>query len=342
MKFLAILSTMFMVLTPPAFSLDDYYWSHGSQQPLAVDSSHVCITFTSPFTPSAMDGILATYPRIDSVYHDAKSGVEQWTVVLLSSQNWEAFRDSLREESAIASADPVYLDPAGNRIYVEGNVCVSFATGTSQAEIDAILVQWGLMRSDSIPELGAAYELQRVPGSSRDVVDIANALYLRGETVFAEPSFVTPFEPLGYTLFDYYGDSQWHIQRVVGDYNSASVWDFAGLDAPVIVAVVDQGVEPHEDLPSQRILPGIDYYSVDTLPAPEFNDAHGMGCAAIIAASHTQDSLMGTDPNSGVISLNPHALIRPFRIFQGEQGVSSFKISQALVAAANNSDVLSN
>ncbi|MEQ1935288.1 MAG: S8 family serine peptidase, partial [Fimbriimonadaceae bacterium] len=99
----------------------------------------------------------------------------------------------------------------------------------------------------------------------------------------------------------------------VGEVGVASVWDFAGVSRPVTVALLDDGLRYHEDLPASRILEGVDFL-YGAFPVNEPNNSHALALAGIIAASHTTDSIAGTSPNSGVISMNPNALIRPVRI----------------------------
>lgn len=125
-------------------------------------------------------------------------------------------------------------------------------------------------------------------------------------------------ERLAYKAFDRYAPYQWNIKLITGQFNVASVWDFAGLQRPVIAALLDDGVDPHEDLPAGRIRSDGRDFSVpqtDSIPNPAPTFFHGMCCAGILAASHCTDSLDGLSQNSGVISLNPHLQILPIKIW---------------------------
>lgn len=114
----------------------------------------------------------------------------------------------------------------------------------------------------------------------------------------------------------------------------------------IIVAVIDDGVTSHEDLPENRLLPGIDFANNDNDPAPGEFTAHGMACAGIIAASHTTDSVAGLSSASGMISLNPKVFIRPIKIFN-DNGTSSGMKPSGLAAAityawSSGAEILSN
>jgi serine protease len=149
---------------------------------------------------------------------------------------------------------------------------------------------------------------------------------------------------MAYKLYDYYNSYQPHTKKVIGTFNTASVWDFAGLGRPIKVAVIDDGVNSHEDLPSSRVLAGYDFADdeSDTRPGP--NEGHGMGCSGIIAASHTTDSLTGLLSSSGVISLDPQIKILPVNIFgDSANPASNDSIAEAVTYAyTHGADILSN
>ena len=132
---------------------------------------------------------------------------------------------------------------------------------------------------------------------------------------------------------------------MIGSFNEASVWDFFGLTDSVVVALVDNGVVHHEDLPAARVLQGASYVGGGH-GEPDAHSGHGMACAGIIASSHTTDSVTGLSTASGVISLNPNTLIKPVKIFDDSgsaAGVSPSDLAAAITYAyASGADVLSN
>lgn len=71
-----------------------------------------------------------------------------------------------------------------------------------------------------------------------------------------------------------------------------------------------------------------------------------MATSGIIAASHTTDSSEGMLSSSGVISMNPHVLILPIKIFDDEgssAGVTDDELSDAIdYAWTHGADILSN
>lgn len=116
------------------------------------------------------------------------------------------------------------------------------------------------------------------------------------------------------------------------------------MTEPVKVAVLDDGVTSHEDLPASRILAGRDFADNDFNAQPGSFRAHGMACAGIIAAEHTTDSVGGLSSSSGVISLDAYVNILPVKIFTDlGQGGTSVTATEAINWAwQNGADILSN
>jgi hypothetical protein len=80
-----------------------------------------------------------------------------------------------------------------------------------------------------------------------------------------------------------------------------------------------------------------------TMPGPWAH--HGMACAGITAASHSADSTQGGFSSSRIISLNPHVLIMPIKIFPHGSGprISVRKLTSAIewTCDLRNVDILS-
>ncbi|MGH8015340.1 MAG: S8 family serine peptidase, partial [Candidatus Zixiibacteriota bacterium] len=183
--------------------------------------------------------------------------------------------------------------------------------------------------------------------SGYGLLEIANTYYELTETYYSHPEFGVWIQANSYKLFDYFNSFQPHIKKVIGNFNSAVVWDFAKvLNDSIIVAVIDYGVESHEDLPASRLRPGFDYAQGDNNPTPGQFQGHGMATAGIIAASHTIDSIAGLQASTGVISLNPKVSVLPLKIFNDNgtsTGVFPSEIAQAISFAwKNGAAILSN
>lgn len=83
-------------------------------------------------------------------------------------------------------------------------------------------------------------------------------------------------------------------------------WKHTSGSPDVIVAIIDEGMTPHPEIPSTRLLPGIDYWDSDDDPTPFGNGSHGMASAGIIGAAHN---------GLGIAGIAPGVRIIPIRIF---------------------------
>ena len=112
------------------------------------------------------------------------------------------------------------------------------------------------------------------------------------------------------------------------------------------MAVVDDGVDSHEDLPASRVLDGYDYADNDSNARPGDTTAHGMGCSGIIASSHTTNSDSSGMSVTGVFSMAPETSVLPVKIFHDDgsgTGVSAATIAAAITYAwQSGAEVLSN
>ena len=308
---------------------------------LHIDSTRVAILFEGGIGGDDQAFVLSQFPRIQAVVED-ENAFDGFIVCSLSvTENYDAFLDSLWITTEIRLAEPYYLSETGEPRLVGGSICAAFEEETTLSQVDSLCVEYGLEPTGGM--LSRFLVLTNTGESGARTLDIANALHEFSGTRYSHPDFLAPIVMDGYTTFDYYQDYQYHIRKVVKGGDSACVWDFAGLGEPIVVAVLDKGVEAHEDLPSERILVGEDYINADFDASPLPYDYHGMACAGIIAASHAVDSSQQNDPNTGVISLNPNALIRPLKIMEENRSVSDARLALAIdYALDSNVAVLSN
>ena len=171
------------------------------------------------------------------------------------------------------------------------------------------------------------------------------------ETYFSHPDNTGGNKFTAYTLEDQYHSYQWNIKQVIGQFNEASVWDFAGLEDTIVVAVIDDGVAEHFDLDSIPLLSGYDFADGDSNASPGQYCGHGMACAGLIAADHSvvgeTQSTSEYPEGSGIISINPHVQILPVKIFRDYEcsGVGVYASDDAAAinfAWQHGADVLSN
>ncbi|MEW5795383.1 MAG: S8 family serine peptidase [Candidatus Zixiibacteriota bacterium] len=327
---------------------------HGVDGPVAVriDSTRVSVEPYDGFSTQDLEEAVASLERIIGVLEEeAPSGF-----VVLSISNGaglDQFLDTLQAVPGVELVEPYYRSETGMPLMVGNRFIAAFSESVSGSAIDSICDAFSVEIDHEIDGMPKVFLLRNTRASGLRMLNLANAYHELDQTLYSHPDFRAYIETTSYMLYDYYHNYQPQTKKVIGQFNSASVWDFAGIATPVTVALLDDGVDEHEDLPVSRILPGYDVggaldidYDHDYDPRPGQTVSHGMSTAGIVGASHTTESAGGAIPSSGVISIDPHVKILPIKIFNDEGNSIGVYVSD-LVAAftyswTHGADILSN
>lgn len=140
-----------------------------------------------------------------------------------------------------------------------------------------------------------------------ELFSITEAIHRSGLVEWVEPNLISgsPCNPL-YPLQYYLNNTGQSGGRPNIDINAPEAWDLintcASTNQKVRVAVLDDGIEPHQDL--SCLLPnGLDVRNRDNPGRPTtFFDFHGQACAGIIGASANEIGMRGISTNVEVIS----------------------------------------
>jgi subtilisin family serine protease len=159
------------------------------------------------------------------------------------------------------------------------------------------------------------------------LLEYSNLIYESGLVEYCHPNFIAPREK--FQINDPKYSEQYYLNNLgqfggtIGiDINAPEAWSITTGSCPVRVAVVDDGIEDHEDL-NGRVLEGFtpqfSQENPDTHGAPNENDppstpyfpfdpddhlGHGQCCAGIIAASHNSIGIRGIAPNVDIVPIN--------------------------------------
>jgi hypothetical protein len=169
--------------------------------------------------------------------------------------------------------------------------------------------------------------------------EIANQIYTSGLVKYAHPDFVVPIEKTN-PLFpeQYYLNNTGQNGGTPNiDINAPEAWALlnstCSANARIRVAVIDDGVEAHEDL--NNLLPnGFTPLNPNGNGRPiRQEDSHGQACAGIIGANNNQIGIRGVATNVDILPIN---------IFIG--GETTDNLARAIDWAWNEgqADILSN
>lgn len=170
----------------------------------------------------------------------------------------------------------------------------------------------------------------------------ANALVEQGYVKWAHPNFYAnhirysdPYYPLQFQM----NNTGQYISGTNSmndiDCNAPEAWNITTGSSNITVAVIDDGMESHEDLEdaggNSRIISGYTP-SNGAGGTPYSGGAHGMACAGIVGASHN---------NIGVRGVAPGVKFKSVNIFEGSETTND--LANAFTWAKNQgADVMSN
>ena len=199
-----------------------------------------------------------------------------------------------------------HTSPGGptDRMVAFDEIVVKFKSSLQPDQISRILSRNGLI----VDRVNArdVYVLRVLDQSPNASIVIANMLYERGYTEWSEPNFAMEIHPHDDSLYI----RQWYLHNVGQIANSDSGVDikapqawYGGVtgDSDIIVAVLDDGIEAHDDLPSSRLVPGWTAGGGNGIPGT--GDNHGEAVAGIISATHNTIGVRGVAPGVKLLSI---------------------------------------
>lgn len=273
-----------------------YFWSNGQKIALSPDSSLYLVQ-------------LAPSTNISRV---AKAGGKKISV--LSTSRILIGKSDLEAGNVIAKAENSTIVGKIPSFKVEGtpfkpNGKIVFKP-ISAAELPKIKQLIG-----DLVNIGdtASYDVYTADVSNiENTLIAANKLYESGLVEFSHPDFIAEIYK---NSNDPYYIKQYYLNQANNiDINAPEAWTLLGTTtSPVKVAVIDDGVESHEEL-TGRLLTGYTPKSSSGYGAPTSTSAHGQAVAGIVAAKR--------DNNIGIAGIADFAKIIPVNIFYGGESYS--------------------
>lgn len=220
------------------------------------------------------------------------------------------------------------------KLYPTKIVRVKLKNNNDRDKLDRILNKFQIKSVDK------KYDILRINiNDIKNVFEISNEIYESGIAEFSIPDFYTPLkrnqidDPLFSLQYQMHNTGQL-IGAEYGvtdmDCNAFEAWEFT-LGSEVTVAVLDDGLEGHEDL-ENRILGGITPANNGNGSPSNNSDSHGMNCAGIIGAGDNNIGLRGVSPDANLLTVNIFA-----------PGTTHGDIADGIEwAIENGADVLSN
>ncbi|MEM9848162.1 MAG: S8 family serine peptidase, partial [Bacteroidota bacterium] len=325
----------FQLLT--ATAQHDYYWSNEQKITLTEDRTAVSVVFAEKQNEADLQAQMRRIKTVASFDFQASAQrllihfnrkVEKMEIARLLDLETEAIRH-------ISYAQQL---KDGFELWLTPKIVLALKRGRQHSDIERAFPDVPMKFSKAAFDAYTIIELAEI----EDVLPLANKIKESGLVTWCHPDFyaekakyVDPFYADQFQL----NNTGQVIDRIRGvndiDCNAPEAWSITKGDENLIVAVIDDGVENHEDLLTasgqSRVIEGYTPYTNGN-GRPNSDGAHGQSCAGIIAASHNE---------IGVRGIAPEVQILPINIFAGAETIA--QIANAFnFARINNAAILSN
>ncbi len=249
MKLTTILSILALLIMAGGIGAQEFYYGTDGTITMLRDSTKILLKFDPSVPAVNQSAILDSIGRIVEVIPSSEP-VDEFVVCSLStSAGYDTFLDSVQTIPGILFTEPFYLLEDSGALFIGQSYCVAFDSSLNTEQIDSINTLYHVTAQRELLGMPNVFLLLNTVTSGYRTLELANLYHGLPETRYAHPNFGMRAVTFNYKLFDYYNNYQPHIKKVIGSFNTASVWDFAGVADTIIVAVIDDGVDSHEDLP---------------------------------------------------------------------------------------------
>ena len=290
-----------------------YYWSAGKKQFLTEVENKFVVKLSSSVSSHQTRSALQGNSKIHST-----DRLENYTEVV----NSEALSlHEIRKLPGVVDILPAYSINK-ELLYVTGEILLAPKKGI---EINQIIA---LTKNNVKVTYRSKYNTFVLDVNDwSKLFEYANRIYESGKVEYCHPNFSFPLRKTQ-TQTDPLYPQQYYLNNTGQfggtnniDINAPEAWNITTGNTSVRVAVIDDGVEAHEDM-AGRLLPGFTARSSaenpnrngapnntnpPSTPYPNDNDSpigHGQACAGIIAANHNGMGIRGIAPQVRIIPIN--------------------------------------
>lgn len=319
-----LLPLLFLILTFNVYSQGvTYYWSGNKKIELTIDSTTFILSTRSM---SESESVLRTISHVKNT----KSLRSEFFIVELDQRTNQI--NQLKNNKLIKNISYSYLNSLNRKVIPTGEILIHPKKGNSIASVIS------KFQSDLSIQSASEYGdfILRME-SNANILEIANMIYESGMVEYSHPNFLADItlnqnDPL--YPEQYYLNNTGQFGGIVGiDINGPEAWALSNGINNVRVAVIDDGVENHEDI-NGRVVQGFTPTNPNGFGAPIANGSHGQQCAGIIAAT--------TNNTLGIAGISPCSQIVPVNIFNGGEAIQDLVNAIDFAWNQGQADVLSN
>lgn len=219
--------------------------------------------------------------------------------------------NQIQQRTNVIRTIPAYFLESGNgdtaKFIMSDEFHVKFHSTVSREEIATMNAQYGVevLSYNEYDE----YILRVKEESPYNTLELANTYYESDLTIWSLPNFLADIRR--YQINDPLFPNQWHLRNtgqgggVAGaDINAVPAWDISTGSSSIIIAVIDDGVETHEDFYSGQLLPGYTPVTGGDGSPYSLYDGHGQCVAGLAAAKFNTIGVRGVTSDAKIMSVN--------------------------------------
>lgn len=329
-KTLALLAFLFSGVASALHAQSAFYWSDGRRLDLYEDRTSAIIHFDGPVVEHVLTGMLKENPEVHSVAYFAHRKRAVLHFYLAQDGSAADLVDRLGlQEFTVRSAHFGFTLDDGFQTWLTHHLVLRMKPGLDRFLLTPFLGDQARFFDEAYGNI--RFELDDI----HQVLPVANLIRESGLVEYCHPDFYAPVSRFQDPLFPVQFQMHNTGQKIDGhtgvediDIDGPEAWAITTGSSSVIIAMVDDGVENHEDMNdgdgNSRIIGGFTPKTGGN-GAPTSSGAHGQACAGIAGASHNSVGVRGVSPLSRFLTVN---------IFAG--GESAAEIANGINWAVNN------
>lgn len=318
-----------IVIGDAFYAQNNFYYERGKKIYLETSNEFIAIKMKAGVEKSVIDFFISDNQDLDGL-SAVINNENIYKYKIKNSDDINGIIDRLRKNEFVEYVNPVYIKD-GFELIPYDNFVVQFKKEVSPTDIETLNKKFNVeivRKSEFVDNL---YTFRITNKTTKSILEIANIYYENLPCEWSEPDFFQEFQSY-YSPNDTYYRYQYYLPQI----NVQKAWDIAKGNSSITVAVIDEGGAPNEDIPPSRIAPGHNFYPPESSdPTPGGNQAHGMACGGIIAA--TQDN------NAGISGIAPNSKLMFLKISDawGKFTTPDIEAQAFDFARVNNADVIS-
>ncbi|MDR2407215.1 MAG: S8 family serine peptidase, partial [Bacteroidales bacterium] len=324
-----------------------FYYYKGDKQYMEISPHRILVQFADGMDISAIKTAIAqnTSFNVSGITKTDYNGLYLIRFLDTDTADTKTLINQWKNRDTILYAYPVFINEYGEEISALTNqIIVRLKQAGDYSVLQESLEFYGIynIRQDEFDEKRCLFKINYT--SAKDAMQIANELYETGLFEYVEPDLLLFIQYEGNIIpNDTYFPYQWNLKNtgqnggISGiDIKATEAWTITAGDSNIIIAVLDDGVDPtHPDL-IDNLLPG---YGLSMI------GKHATVCAGIIAAKgNNAQGIAGVAYNCRLLSLyvgiTPQTSATTIAINQAVQnGAKVISMSFHFASSSNDFDL---